>query len=269
LLSEITPLILTFNEEANIGRALSHLAWASRVVVVDSHSTDGTLEVLRGHSRVDLFQRPFDSFAAQCNFGLERVATEWVLSLDADYICHKALVDEMANLRGDAPVEGYWAPFRYCVFGKPLKGTLYPPRIVLFRRDAGHYVQDGHAHRLRLQGRTGRLKHPILHDDRKPLAAWLRAQDRYASDEASKLLATPRHQLNRIDRLRTKKLVVPFLAPIYCLLWRGLVFDGAAGWYYTFQRTFAELLLSLRLLDRKLRQRQNRDIPCASRDGMV
>jgi glycosyltransferase involved in cell wall biosynthesis len=269
LLTQITPLILTFNEEANIGRALPHLAWASRVVVVDSHSTDGTLDILRGHSQVDLLQRTFDSFDAQCNFGLEHVATEWVLSLDADYICSEALVHEMAGLRADAPVEGYWASFRYCVFGKPLRATLYPPRIALFRRDAGRYARDGHAHRLRLEGPTGRLKQPILHDDRKPLGAWLRAQDRYAQDEVGKLLTTPRHQLNGMDRLRTKALVVPLLAPVYCLLWRGLVLDGAAGWYYTFQRTYAELLLSIRLLDQKLRQGQDRDISPETPDGTM
>src|SRR5262249_57388185 len=82
---QITPLIITLDEAPNIGRTLDKLGWARRIVVVDSGSTDGTLELLRGYPQVDVVQHPFADFAAQCNFGLTQVATNWVLSLDADY----------------------------------------------------------------------------------------------------------------------------------------------------------------------------------------
>ena len=77
MLDQITPLVLTFNEEANIGRTLARLTWAPRVVVVDSHSTDRTLEIVRGFPNVEVVQRAFDTFASQWNFGLKSVRTAW------------------------------------------------------------------------------------------------------------------------------------------------------------------------------------------------
>jgi glycosyltransferase involved in cell wall biosynthesis len=85
LIEAITPLIITFDEAPNIARTLDKLAWARRIVIVDSGSTDGTVDVVACYPQVSLFKRAFDSLADQCNFGLAQVESEWVLSLDADY----------------------------------------------------------------------------------------------------------------------------------------------------------------------------------------
>jgi len=84
MIENITPLIITFNEAPNIRRTLDRLVWARRIVVIDSGSTDGTLDILRSYPQVVTIHRPFDNFAGQCNFGLEQVQTPWVLSLDAE-----------------------------------------------------------------------------------------------------------------------------------------------------------------------------------------
>ena len=244
----VTPLILTFNEEANIGRVLERLTWADQVVVLDSYSTDGTLAIARSFPNVVVHQRPFDSFAGQCNHGLTLVGTEWVLSLDADYVLSSEVVDEIQALRSAPDVAGYRASFVYCVEGRPLRGTLYPPRTVLYRRDCAAYVQDGHAHHVVVDGAVRELAAPILHDDRKPLASWLSAQARYAREEAAKLRATPSAQLSRADRVRERIWLAPILAPLYALVVKGGLFDGRAGWHYALQRAYAELLLSLHLL---------------------
>jgi len=85
MIDAITPLVVTLDEAPNIARTLDKLTWARRIVVVDSGSVDGTIEILKRYPQVDRFDRTFDSFAEQCNFGLAQVQTEWVLSLDADY----------------------------------------------------------------------------------------------------------------------------------------------------------------------------------------
>ena len=252
-MSAVTPLILTYDEAPNVGRVLDRLAWAERIVVVDSGSTDGTLELVARYPQAEVFHRPFDSFARQCNFGLDQIETEWVLSLDADYVLSEALVDEIYALPDDPEVAGYRARFVYCIEGRPLRGTLYPPRTVLYRKDRAHYADDGHGHRVHIDGPVADLRHPIFHDDRKPLARWLRSQDRYADLEAEKLLTTPPEHLGRVDRLRRLGWLVPFLTPAYCLLAKGLILDGRAGLTYTFQRTYAELLLALKLQARWLR----------------
>jgi hypothetical protein len=179
------------------------------------------------------------------------VRTPWVLTLDADYVLTPELVDELRALEPDAM--GYSARFRYRIHGRPLRASLYPDRVVLFRTDAGQYRKDGHRQELVLDGRTRSLEHPIDHDDRKSLARWLKNQHTYTAQEADKLLGVPARSLTRVDRLRRRGLG-PVLMPVYCLVVKGLILDGAAGWRYTLERTYAELLLALELSERRLKE---------------
>lgn len=250
-LETITPLVLTRDERPNVERLLDGLGWARRIVVIDSGSEDGTLEALAADPRVEVFHRDFDGFAAQCNFGLSKVDTEWVLSLDADYVCPPALAEEIAALPDRPEEDGFEARFRYVVHGRPLRGSLYPPRTVLYRREAARYADDGHAHRVRVDGPVGRLRTRIRHDDRKPLGPrWLAMQWRYAREEARKLEGA--EELHLTDRVRAWGLG-PVAVPLYCLFGKGLVLDGRAGLHYTLQRTVAEVVLALALVDRRLR----------------
>ncbi|MCS3953186.1 glycosyltransferase family 2 protein [Salinibacter ruber] len=249
--TSITPLILTYNEEANIDRTLDRLTWADRIVVVDSYSDDATTEIVGSYENVDLVEREFDHFADQCNFGLEQIDTEWVLSLDADYVCSEALITEIRVLPATPSVNGFSAEFVYCVFGEPLRSNLYPPRTVLYRREKAEYHRDGHGHHVQVDGAVGELSAPIYHDDRKSLDRWLDNQRRYARLEAEKL--TQDGDVGITDRLRQTDVFVPLLTPLYCLFVQGLILDGWAGWHYTLQRTYAELLLALVRVDQRLR----------------
>ena len=109
MLHDITPMILTFNEEANIGRTLAKLTWAKRILVIDSGSTDRTLEIIGQHPQAVVFRRDFDSAASQCNFGLTHIDSEWVLSLDADYVLSDGLILEIESLRPTDNIRGFWA----------------------------------------------------------------------------------------------------------------------------------------------------------------
>ena len=246
---DITPLILTYNEAPNINRTLGQLTWAKRIIVIDSYSTDKTLDLLQSYPQVQLFQREFDTHANQWNYGLEQVSSQWVLSLDADYFVTDELITEIAAIPQDSSVDGYYARFKYCVLGKPLRGTLLPPRQVLFRREKAIYVDDGHTQLLEVKGQSATLSGYIYHDDRKPLSRWLWAQERYTLIELKKLLETPEKELSLGDRLRKQKLLAPFVILFYCLILKGGILDGWAGWYYAFQRTLAEILLSLRVIE--------------------
>ena len=130
MLEQITPVLLTYNEEENIGRTLGQLGWASDVVVVDSYSTDNTVAIARSRIQVRLLQRTFDTHAQQWNFAVQNSAikTEWILALDADYLLTSEFIYEMARLRPESEINGYLAGFRYCVWGRPLRGALYPIR---------------------------------------------------------------------------------------------------------------------------------------------
>jgi len=246
---DITPLILTFNERENIARTLGTLMWTQEVVIIDSGSTDGTLEIARtAHSNVRIVARVFDSFAGQCNFGLSQIATEWILSMDADYVLTPELIAEIKALNPPTDVAGYSAGFRYCIFGRPLRSTAYPARTILYRRRLAQYRDEGHGHRVIVDGKIEKLNGKIDHDDRKPFSYWLQSQDRYSKIEARHLLSTPLPQLSFQDRLRRKIFFAPAVMFLYLLFARGLVLDGWRGWFYVCQRTIAEILLSLRLL---------------------
>ena len=244
----VTPLILTYNEAPNIARTLQQLTWATQVIVIDSFSTDETTKILASDPRVKVFQRVFDTHATQWNYGLEQVSTEWVLSLDADYFVTDQLLAEI-GLSTHASIDGYFIPFRYCVFSKPLRGTILPPRQALFRKSKCTYFDDGHTQLLVNKGISGQISAPIYHDDRKPLSRWLWAQDRYLLIEANKLLETPSNELSLGDKIRKQKILAPFVILIYCLILKGGILDGWQGWHYAFQRMLAEILLSIRIIE--------------------
>lgn len=249
MLDKITPLILTYNEAPNIGRTLKHLTWAKEIIVIDSFSTDETLEILRLYPQVKVFQRKFDTHALQWNCGLEKVTSEWVLSLDADYIITDTLKTEIESLQTSTQINGYFTKFKYCVYGKPLKGTILPPRQALFRKQKATYIDDGHTQLLQVDGKSSILSSYIHHDDRKPLTRWLWAQDRYMIIEVKKLIQTPDDELNLGDKIRKQKIIAPFIILFYCLILKGGILDGWHGWYYAFQRMLAETLLSIRLIE--------------------
>lgn len=259
MLDRITPLLLTWNEESNLERTLAPLAWAREIVVVDSHSADGTLALLRQRSNVRVLARTFDDFASQWNFGLDALAGEWVLALDADYVLSPELVDELRQLAPRATTAGYRVRFRYCVDGVPLRGSLYPASVVLFRRELARFRQDGHCYRVTLQsGDVQELHATIAHDDRKGFGRWLAAQRRYADEEARKLTTSPWRELGWPDRLRR----VPFLALpavlAHCLIAKGGVLDGRAGLVYAGQRALAETLISMKVIEHRRARRRAR-----------
>ncbi|MBE0612767.1 MAG: glycosyltransferase family 2 protein [Burkholderiales bacterium] len=254
MLDQVTPLILTFNEAPNIGRTLERLSWAKDLVVVDSFSADETLEIANRFSNVRIFQREFDTHENQWQFGVNAtgICTEWVLALDADYQISEDFLDEIRSLAPEADVGGYRASFRYCIEGRPLRATVYTPVTVLFRREHATYDQDGHTQRVKVRGKIAALSGMIYHDDRKTLSHWVASQDRYMRLEAKKLLDSGWVDLGWPDRIRKLRVVAPFAMLFYCLFLQGLVLDGRAGLFYSFQRAFAELLLSLHLLQHDL-----------------
>jgi hypothetical protein len=261
VLADITPVILTYNEAPNIGRSLERLTWARQVVIVDSGSTDETLAIAARYPNARAVHRPFDSLAQQWTFAVDHtgVETGWILRLDADYMVEPAFRDEVAALQPAAEVAAYDAPFTYCIEGRPLRGSLYPIKPVLFRRGRVSFVQDGHTERMQVGGAVRRLRSRLMHDDRKSLERWLQSQARYQQAEADKLATLPWSELSWPDRVRRTRVLGPPAAAVHCLIVKGLIFDGPAGLFYATQRVIAELILSLHLLRRDLEAALSRD----------
>lgn len=255
-LSSITPVILTWNEEPNLRRCLEGLTWAKEVVVLDSGSDDATSAICAEYPNVRFAVRPFDNHTNQWNHGISLASTRWILSFDADYSIHEDFVRELEGVAEGSPEVAWKACFRFLIHGRLLRGSLYPPRAVLFERNHCRYVPDGHTQTLQNDGPCGMLQSKIDHDDRKPLSRWLSSQWNYAKLEAEKLEAGGHDGLP--DRLRRMIWPAAPAAFLYTLFVKRTILDGWAGWFYTLQRTYAELLLSLVLLEKKLGARSRK-----------
>ncbi|HYC87596.1 MAG TPA: glycosyltransferase family 2 protein [Thermoanaerobaculia bacterium] len=247
MLDQITPLILTKDEAPNIERTLRQLAWAREVIVVDSFSSDATVEIARRFPNVRVLQRAFDDHAAQWTYGQQQVRTPWFLALDADYFVPEALVQELSDLV-PGTARAYRASFRYAVNGRVLRASLYPPRVVLTTTAHSSFWLDGHTQRIAVDGDIADLRTPIVHDDRKSFRSFVARQKRYMRQEAEKLrLADPR-SLGIAGRIRKLVVVAPFAVVVHTLFVKGLILDGRAGLRYAWERFVAELILSRELL---------------------
>jgi len=267
MFDQITPVILTYNEAPNIGRTLDRLNWARDIVVVDSFSDDETLKIISCDPRVRVFQRAFDSFAGQWSFAANEtgISTEWILTLDADFLITDELLEELSALEPSEKTSGYKIPLTYCIQGRRLRSSLLPSLTLLHRRARADFLADGHTYRLVLEGQIECLQESILHDDRKPFRRWLDAQKKYTVLEGNKLLEADWETLRHADRIRRLRVVAPLAVFLYCLVYRAGILDGWAGLYYAFQRMLVEVLLSLYLLGKDFRLTGKRFVPSSFR----
>jgi glycosyltransferase involved in cell wall biosynthesis len=257
MLDRVTPVLLTYNEVQNIARTLSHLAWAKDIVVVDSGSTDGTLEILAGLPNVRVFKRSFDSHANQWRYAVEetQIATDWILRLDADYQVSDALIAEIAALDPNTPVSAYRVSVDYAIFSRKLMSSLYPANTVLLRKGRFSVRDKGHTEAWDVNGPAATLSAVIVHDDWKATGQWLMGQAHYMQLELD-YLHTEKGGLVRWLRLRPP--LMPIIVFLYCLFGKGLLLNGRAGIFYALQRMMAEAVLSLMVLEQKLRNQAPR-----------
>ena len=124
----VSILLITHNEAINLPRCLDALHWSDDIAIVDSGSTDGTLEIAQGYN-ARILHRSFDGFASQRNFGLAAAGFryEWVLHLDADELVTPAFVERLLSLEPRAGIDAYFIPSKTILFDRWLKHAgMYP-----------------------------------------------------------------------------------------------------------------------------------------------
>lgn len=245
--TSVTPLVLTYNEAPNLERCLASLRWARRVVVIDSGSTDGTLDIAACFANVATFHRKFDDFKRQTEHGLNEcgIDTAHVLALDADMAVSEALLAEIEGKYLDDAYEAGLLPFEYRIFGRPLLGSLLGPQLRLFRRDRVRVVQEGHGHKFEVGGPVYPFRAPLVHDDRKALERWTQSQLGYSRNEQDRMARGDGRSLK--DRLRRAG-VMPVLAGALAYARAGGPLCGGAALCYAYERVVFECLLAMRLL---------------------
>ena len=184
-MSDIAAVVLTRNEERNIGACLNSLAWADERVIFDQFSTDGTIAVAQAHGATVL-QHPFVHFAAQRNAALEQVALDWVFFVDADERATPELASEVRQVV-EGPQVGWWVPRHNYIFGKCIRhGGWYPDyQMRLLRRGRAFYDPARPVHEVGvLDGEAGFLRCTLTHYNYTTVAQFLRKQRQYAGYDA-------------------------------------------------------------------------------------
>lgn len=180
---KLSVTIITYNEEANIRRTLESVKWADEIVVVDSGSTDRTVEICREYTD-RIFHQDWLGFARQKNFAIGKTEGDWVLSLDADEPIEPALADEIRGIISSSrSFDGYRIPRRTFFLGKQIKhGGWYPDyNLRLFRRGKGSFEDRTVHEAIRVPGSVGKTLHAIEHYAYQDLASYMTSINKYSS----------------------------------------------------------------------------------------
>lgn len=185
--ARISVTVITWNEEERLRRCLETVTWADEIVVVDAGSDDKTVEIARGFTD-HVLVRPWDGFAPQKNFAVERASGEWVLALDADEEVSPELAAEIRRVVAAPAAEGYTMPRRNIFWGRWVRhGLLYPDwQLRLFRRGRGRFVERQVHESVEVDGRVARLTGALVHRSYRDVADFIARANRYttlAADE--------------------------------------------------------------------------------------
>jgi (heptosyl)LPS beta-1,4-glucosyltransferase len=180
----LSVYLITLNEEANIERALASASWADEVILVDSGSTDRTVQIAREHG-AKVYSEPFVSFVVQKNSALDRCHGEWALNLDADEEVTPELrtsIETVINNVGEK--HGTYVVCRKTwYFGRWIRHCGWYPeyRCRLSKRGQARWVGDTVHEHLESTGSCGRLSGDLLHRPYRDLGTHLKRIDRYSS----------------------------------------------------------------------------------------
>jgi glycosyltransferase involved in cell wall biosynthesis len=188
---KITATIITLNEERNIARAIESLRCSDEILIVDSGSTDRTVELAQNLG-VRVLEAGWLGYAAQKNWAAEHANHEWILSLDADEALSEALEAEIWNLKKTGPAfDAYTMPRLARYLGRWIYHSgWYPDRkIRLYHRDQAKWVGDFVHESVQARGRVGHLNSNILHFTCESLSEHVKTMDRYTTLAAQELAA--------------------------------------------------------------------------------
>ncbi|MEQ1895759.1 MAG: glycosyltransferase family 2 protein [Vicinamibacterales bacterium] len=271
----VSVVVLTFNEERNLGACLESVAgWAAGVFVVDSGSTDTTVAIARGHG-ARIVSNPFVTHARQWRWALETLplTTEWVLALDADQQVTAQLRDEIADLvaRG-TDANGGFVKRRQVFRGRWIKhGGYYPKYLLKLFRRAAVSVDDTELvdHHFTVRGRSLKLQGDVIEDNRNEaeIATWIAKHNRYAvlqarqevtggaSAMAPKPFALADSPDTRVRRMKQVWARLPlFVRPCLYFVYRYIVrlgfLDGREGFvFHVLQAFWYRLLVDINIAE--------------------
>jgi glycosyltransferase involved in cell wall biosynthesis len=276
----VSVLIPIKNEAANLPRCLACVRWADEIFVVDSQSTDGSLEIAERHG-ARVVQFSFNgTWPKKKNWALESLPfrNEWVFILDADEVLPDEAAAEFASAIAQAgEIAGYWINRRFMFMGRWLKHAYYPNwNLRLFRHPLGRYEKlteaetnsgdnEVHEHVI-VEGPTARLRTEMDHYAFPSIEVFVEKHNRYSNWEArvaaDDFLSASSGKLRSemVNRRRKLKLLShrlpcrPLLRFLYIYIWQKGFLDGREGYYFARLHAMYEFLCVAKT--RELRKRR-------------
>ncbi len=278
--AKVSVLILTLNEEKNLARCLESVSWSDDVVVLDSYSTDQTLEIARRHG-ARVFQRKFDNWSAHQNWANENIdfKHKWVYYSDADEVVSPELAAELREIADDVPGNGAAAHVAYRVryknyfLGKWIRFAGGYPIWVLrfFQPDKVRWERLVNPAPV-VDGSVGFLRHHFLHYSfNKGFDAWFDKHNKYSMGEAletirsldedkfrfSSLLASdPPARRRALKELSFRLPMRPVARFLYLYLLKFGFIDGKAGFHYCVLVSIYEYMVVLKVQEQRRRAMQ-------------
>lgn len=186
---KISVTVITRDEEGEIDACLQSLAWADEIVVVDSGSTDRTVEIARKYTE-KVFHHAWPGYAAQKNWAIDQASHRWILSVDADERVPKALQEEIKQALGaSAPFAGYLIPRKNFFLGRWIRHGGWSPDHVLrlFKRESGRFGERKVHESVRITGPVGTLESPLEHYTYRSMEDYFDRMDRYSTLAAEEM----------------------------------------------------------------------------------
>ena len=194
---KLSVTIITLNEEQDLRRCLDSLeGLADEVVVVDSGSTDKTVEIAKKY-KAKVFHNKFVNYADQKNYALSKTTSEWVLSVDADEVVSSDLSEEISLLlqKKDIKFSAFTIPRRNVIFKKEIKYTRWQPEldrhVWLWKKNLGKWVGDVHEE-VSVEGSVGKLSAVKIHYQYETIREFLVMVNKYTELEAREGIAKGR-----------------------------------------------------------------------------
>jgi len=245
----VSVVITTYNEEINVAECVESVLWADEILLVDSFSTDRTVEIARSYP-ITVLQREYFGSAAQKNWALDRVAHDWVLIIDADERVPEALAREiLTTLAGQPTVDGFYIRRENVFIDRVIRhsGWSTDKVVRLFRKDRGRYPNRRVHADLEIEGSVPVLKNPFLHYTFRTFEQYFPKFLNYAEWGAAQAFRDGR-------RAGVVELVLrPWWRFVRTYFFQGGILDGIHGFVVCALQSFGVFLKYARLWEYRIR----------------